>query len=186
MELRYATDSNGGVQNIEVCVNDRWWNVVVSDGIKADISKTAHDFTLEVLTVHFTSVTITWSMQSMVYSKLSVNGYDISCTAVFEGGIYEAKVPSVDINTDTIEVNGLMSDTMYNCCVTAHIQVNLPIDLISSTCVTSKTLSDLENTNIVVVILGTCLCVCSLLLLGICAGLVIKASVMKRNSVTNE
>ena len=102
MELRYATDSNGGVQNIEVCVNDRWWNVVVSDGIKADISTTAHDFTLEVLTVHFTSVTITWSMQSMVYSKLSVNGYDISCTAVFQGGIYEVKVPSVDINTDTI------------------------------------------------------------------------------------
>ena len=184
MELRYGKDSNGGVRNVEVCVGDQWHvALLVGEGIKAVDSRTAHDLTVHTSRVYSTSVTIKWSILPKVYNN---SGFEISCSTVSHGGSNEVKIPNVDRSTTTVQVNGLLPDTVYNCCVTAHLERDLPIDLIFSSCVTTKTLSELQ-TSTAVLGLGVSLCVCCLLLLGTSVGLIVTCTIiLKQRSVVKQ
>ena len=83
-------------------------------------------------------------------------------------------MPIVGADTTTAQINRLLPDTMYECCVTAHILTNLQFDVRSSSCVQTETLvsqSDLLNFyHSTIIGLATSLSVSSCLLC-VCVGL---------------
>ena len=177
MEIRYSNTSKNSSRNVEICANDQWL-VAISGRITAAVdSQMSNDFnfTVNVLRVLKTSdsVNLMWSLKSTVYSAVNrnrISKYDISCTTMFQEMMYILNVANVDRNTASIQISGLLPDSIYNCCVTAHILINgnLPIELIDSACATVKTLvspSELKEYQFIAIALGTGLCVCCLLLL---------------------
>ena len=43
------------------------------------------------------------------------------------------------MSTTKVQVHVFLPDTAYECCVNAHIHTNIPLDLISSRCITTRT-----------------------------------------------
>ena len=132
---------------------------------------------------------ITWSEQSIPNDK-SVIGYDLSCTtsALSDGQIHEVKVPNISASTNRIQVSGLLLGTAYECCINVHILTYTPLDLISSSCVTTKTGSLQEQSSdglVLGLVMG--LGICSLLLIVgmLMVGFIIsKTRCSKHNSTT--
>ena len=191
MEIRFFNISMNGSRNVEICANDQWL-VAISGGITvaADIHSqmsNSFNFTVNVLRVSTTSVSLTWSQTSTANNSMNQNisKYHISCTTMFQELIYVVKVAGVH-KTSSIQISGLLPDSVYNCCVTAHILINLPIEVKNSACTTVRTLAPPSNTNYesVVIILGTFLStsVCCLLLLCTCIGLIISFTVYKQSN----
>ena len=176
MEIRFSNTSKNGSRNVEICANDQWL-VAISGGITvaADVHSqmsNSFNFTVNVLRVSTTSVSLTWSQTSTANNSMNQNisKYHILCTTMFQEWIYVVKVAGVHKTTNSIQISGLLPDSVYNCCVTAHILINLPIEVINSACTTVKTLvspSDLKYQSVVIA-LGTGLFVCCLILLCTC------------------
>ena len=160
VELRFNNNS----RNVEVCINDQWHAVVnsavVSNITLGNISSTTNS----------TSAIITFTPSADV----SINRYDVSCTASKDGHVNSIKVTS--INQGIVMVNGLTSDTEYECCITAYILTTIQVDTLSLSCIRARTLlpqplavpemcSKLDT-----IALGTILSI-SLVLLVICIGL---------------
>ena len=150
---------------VEVCIDDQWHEAIRSAKV-ANNSQSSQDISIQVDSTS-ESVMITWSEHSIPNDKI-ISGYDLSCTtsALSDGQIHEVKVPNVSASTTKykIQVNGLLPGAVYECCVSAHILTNTPLDLISSRCVTTKTKSSQDPGNGLVLGLGTGLGICSLLL----------------------
>ena len=176
MELRVNNKSNHRGRFIEVCIDDQWYEATFKT-IAASNSQSPQDIFIQVDSTS-NSVMITWSEQSIPNDK-TISGYDLSCTtsALSDGQIHEVKVPNVSASMTRVQVGGLLPGTAYECCVSAHILTNTPLDLISSSCATTKTesLQDLNRTKSevpdgdddLVVGLGTGL---GLLLVVVCGG----------------
>ena len=139
MELRVNSESNHRGRFIEVCIDDQWYEAT-SKTIAASNSQSRQDIFIQVDSTS-NSVMIIWSEQSISNDKI-ISGYDLSCTtsALSDGQVHEVKVPNVSANMTRVQVSGLLPDTAYECCVSAHnILTNTPLDLISSNCATTKT-----------------------------------------------
>ena len=139
MELRVNNKSNHCGRFIEVCIDDQWYEAT-SITIAASLnSQSPQDIFIQVDSTS-NSVMITWSEQSIPNDK-TISGYDLSCTtsALFDGQVHEVKVPNVNASMTRVQVSGLLPGTAYECCVSAHILTNTPLDLISSSCATTKT-----------------------------------------------
>ena len=189
MEIRFSNISKNGSRNVEICANDQWL-VAISGGITvaADVHSqmsNSFNFTINVLRVSTTSVSLMWSQTSTTNNAMNQNisKYHISCTTMFQEWIYVVKVAGVH-KTNSIQISGLLPDSVYNCCVTAHILINLPIEVINSVCTTVRTLAPPSNTNYesVVIVLGTFLSVCCLFLLCTFIGLIISFTVYKQSN----
>ena len=135
MELRFSNDSNNGVRNVEVCADDRWCVAVVS-AVRADDSHKEQNISLQAKWVGSTSVTLTWSADSLQSSVLSTS---VMCTAAFHQASHEVKM--IASNTTTVQVTGLIPDTTYECCVNVHGVKSLMNCMIISGCIRTKTLS---------------------------------------------
>ena len=124
---------------VEVCIDDQWHELTSS----AKVANNYHSLQSISVQADSSSVTIIWSEQS-IHSDKIISGYDLSCTTstLSDGQIQEMEVPNVSTSTTMIQIIGLLPGTPYECCVTAHILTNTPLDLISSSCVTTKTKSD--------------------------------------------
>ena len=176
-------------RTVEVCIDDQWYkNMSSSACIAANNSQSPHNISIQV---DLTSVMIIWSEQSITNDKI-ITGYDLSCTAsaLSDGQIHEVKLSNVSTGTTNVQVNGLQPGTAYKCCVDAHTLTNYtPLDLISSSCVTTKTKSlqqEASNGQSLIIGLGTGLGICSLLLvLGILVGFIVsKTRCSKHDSTT--
>ena len=172
-----------------MCIDDQWYkNMSSSACIAANNSQSPHNISIQV---DLTSVMIIWSEQSITNDKI-ITGYDLSCTAsaLSDGQIHEVKLSNVSTGTTNVQVNGLQPGTAYKCCVDAHTLTNYtPLDLISSSCVTTKTKSlqqEASNGQSLIIGLGTGLGICSLLLvLGILVGFIVsKTRCSKHDSTT--
>ena len=174
LEFRVNSKSSGHGRIVEVCIDDQWHEARTAK--IANNSQSPQDISIQVDSTS-ESVIITWSEQSIPNDK-TISGYDLSCTtsALSDGQIHEVKVPNVSASTTNyrVQVNGLLPGTAYECCVSAHILTITPLDLISPSCVTTKTKSLQEASNGLVIRLGTGLGICSLLLvLGMLVGFII-------------
>ena len=127
-------------------------------------------------------------MEQSIPNNKTISGYDLSCTtsALSDGQIHEVKVHNISATTTRIQINGLLAGTAYECCVSAHVLTNTQLDLICSSCATTKTESLQEASNCLVIGLGTGLGICSLLLvLGILVGVIVsKTRCSKHDSTT--
>ena len=123
VELRFNNHS----RNVEVCINDHWHalvnSAVVSNITLGNISSTTNS----------TSVTIMFTPPA----DLSVNRYDVSCTVSKDGLINSIKVTIV--SQGIVTVNGLTSDTEYECCITAYILATIQLDTLSLSCIQVRT-----------------------------------------------
>ena len=141
MELRDNNKSGDHmhIKVVEVCIDDQWHELTSS----AKVANNYHSLQSISVQADSSSVTIIWSEHSIPSDEI-ISGYDLSCTtsALSDGQIQEVEVPNVSTSTTTIQIIGLLPGTPYECCVTAHILTNTPFDLISSSCVTTKTKSD--------------------------------------------
>ena len=122
----------------------------------------------------------------MIKSSVDMT-YHVQCQHyISDGQIHEVKVPNISTSTTNIQVNGLLPGTAYECCVNAHIQTNIPLDLTSSSCIATRTGSLTEPSDGMVIGLGSGLGICSLLLvltLCILVGYIIsKTSCLKHDS----
>ena len=82
-----------------------------------------------------------WSGQP---NDKNISGYYLSCTTSSlsdHGQIHEVRVSNVSTSTTRVQVSGLLPGMAYQCCVNAHIQTNTPLDLISSICVATSTIT---------------------------------------------
>ena len=164
MEFRVNNKSSGHGKIVEVCIDDQWHEATSAK--VANNSQPPQDISIQV---DSTSVMITWSEQSIPNDKI-ISGYDLLCTtsALSDGQIDEVKVLNINASTTRIQVNGLLPGTSYECCVNVHLLTNIPLDLISSRCATTKTKSDkVPGCDELVVGLGTSL---GLLLVVVCVG----------------
>ena len=165
MEFRVNNKSSGRGKIAEVCIDDQWHEAVRSAKIASN-SQSSQDISIQV---DSTSVMVVLSEQSIPNDK-TISRYDLLCTtsALSDGQIHEVKVPNVSASTTRIQVNGLLSGTVYECCVNAHLLTNTPLDLISSRCATTKTKSDrMSGCDDLAIGLGTSL---GLLLVIVCVG----------------
>ena len=164
MEFRVNNKSSGHGKIAEVCIDDQWY-----EATSAKVAnKSPQDISIQV---DSTSLMVVLSEQSIPNVKI-ISGYDLLCTtsAPSDGQIYEVKVPNISASTSRIQVNGLLPGTAYKCCVYAHLLTNIPLDLISSRCATTKTKPDkVLGCNDLAIGLGTSL---GLLLVVVCVGLV--------------
>ena len=121
MEIRYSNTSKNGERNVEICANDQWL-VAINGGITSVDSRMTNnfDFTVNVLRVLSTSVSLMWSQTSKAKDAMNQNisKYHISCTTMFQEWTYVLKVACVHKTTTSIQISGLLPDSMYNCCVT--------------------------------------------------------------------
>ena len=185
MELRVNTKSSAHRRIVEVCIDDQWHEAIHSAKVASN-SQSPQDVSIQV---DSTSVMVVLSEQSILNDK-TISGYDLSCTtsALSDGQIHEVKVPNVSASTNRIQVSGLLPGTAYECCINAHILTNTPLDLISSSCASTKTGSlQKQPSDGLVLGLVTGLGICSLLLVvGILmVGFIIsKARCSKHNSTT--
>ena len=187
MEFRVNNNSNASHGMIvEVCINDQW-HETTSIAKAVNNSQSPQDISIQA---DSTSVMIKWSEQQSIPNDNIICGYDLSCTAsaLSDGQINEVKVPNISASTTRVQVNGLLPGTAYECCVRAHIQTNTPLDLISSSCVATRTKSSQEPSDGLVNGLGSGLGICSLLLVlvvSIQVGYIVsKTSCLKHDSTT--
>ena len=182
LELRVNKSSSHG-RLIQVCIDDCWHEAISSTTAEYNL-QSPQDISVQV---DSTLVMIIWSEQSIPNDK-TISGYHSSCTtsALSDGQIHEVIMPNVSASTNKVQVHGLLPGTAYECCINAHILTNTPLDLISSSCATTRTKSLQEASNCLVIGLGTGLGICSLLLvLGILVGFIVnKTRCSKHNSTT--
>ena len=135
LEFRVNNKISGHGRVVEVCIDDQWHEAASAK--VENTSQSPHNISIQV---DSTSVMIVWSEQSIPNDKI-ISGYDLSCTtsALSDGQIHEVKVPNINASTTKFQVNGLLPGTAYECCVSAHILTNTPLDLISSYCANTKT-----------------------------------------------
>lgn len=159
IELRFNIHS----RNVEVCINDQWHAVVnsavVSNITLGNISSTTSS----------TSVTITFTPPADV----RINRYDVFCTVAKDGHVNSIKVTS--INQGIVTVNGLTSDTEYECCIKAYILTTVEVDTLSLSCIQAKTLLPQPSemcSNLDAIALGTTLSIFPVLLV-ICTGCIV-------------
>ena len=142
MEFRVINSRSGDegtVKSVEVCINDQWHEAA------AKLMNNSRSPSPQRISVHenFTSMIITWSpAEQSIPNDKNISGYSVLCTtsSLFDHGqIHEVRVSNISTSTTMVLVSGLLSGTAYQCCVNAHIQTNTPLDLISSNCVSAKT-----------------------------------------------
>ena len=159
---------HGCGNTVEVCIDDQWHETT-----SAKVANNSHSSQNISIKVDSTSVMIKWSEQQSIPNDKIISGYDLSCTAsaLSDGQIHEVKLLNISTSTTIVQVNGLLPGTAYECCVNAHIQTNTPLDLISSSCVatrtefvSTRTESIQEPNDGLVIGLGSGLGICSLLL----------------------
>ena len=163
LEFRVSNKISGHGRIVEVCIDDQWHETTSAK--VENTFQSPHNISIQV---DSTSVMIVWSEQSIPNDKI-ISGYDLSCTtsALSDGQIHEVKVPNINASTTKFQVNGLLPGTAYECCVSAHILTNTPLDLIRSSCANTITKSDeVLSSNDLAAGLGTGLG----LLLVVCVG----------------
>lgn len=172
MEVRF---SDQGSRNVEVCSGDQWH--AVTNGAIVDNNTRG---TIAVITRNPTSVMIRYTS-----NNLEVQAYDVSCTTVSNGQIQSTTVADVIVSREIaeIEINGLAPDTNYECCATAHVMTNVPIDTISMNCTTINTLplpvlppttltTSQVGDSLFMIGFWTILCIC-VLVMFVCVGFII-------------
>jgi hypothetical protein len=190
MELRVSNKSKSHERTAEVCIDDEWHET--KSAKVANNSQSRQD--IFVMIADSISVTIKWSgQQSIPNDNKIINGYDLSCTTSSlsdHGQIHEVRVSNISTSTTAVQVSGLESGTVYECCVNTHIQTNTPLDLISSSCVTTSTTKSIQepNNDGLIIGLGSGLGIFSLLLLvsvvmtSILVGLIVSKTCLKHDS----
>jgi hypothetical protein len=190
MELRINNKTNGHGRTAEVCIDDEWHETTSAK--IANNSQSPQD--ISVMIADSTSVTIKWSgQQSIPNDNKTISGYDLSCTTSSlsdHGQIHEVRVSNISTSTTAVQVSGLLPGTAYKCCVNAHIQTNIPLDLISSNCVTTSTIKSVPepNNDLLIIGLGSGLGIFSLLLvvsvvmISILVGLIVSKTCLKHDS----
>ena len=190
-DLEFRVNNNGDAHEeiVEVCINDEWYQATSAK--VANTSQSSQDVSVTI--ADSTSVMIKWSKrQSIPSSDKNISEYDLSCTtsSLSAGQIHEMRILNISTSTTEITVNGLLPGTAYECCVSAHIQTNTPLDLITTSCVATSTKTIIEEpsycNDCLAIGLGSGIGTCSLLLLlvvSIQVGyIVIKRSCLKRDS----
>ena len=130
---------------MEVCIDDQWHEARFA--IVAYNPQLPRNINFSVTITDSTSVTIKWSGQLSIPSdNNTINGYDLSCTTSSLSDhrqilIHEVRLPNIHTSTTRVQVSGLLPGTAYQCCINAHIQTNTPLDLISSNCATTSTIT---------------------------------------------
>ena len=167
---------------MEVCIDDQWHEAICNAKVASN-SQSSQDISIQV---DSTSMMVVLSEQSIPNDKI-ISWYDLSCTtsALSDGQIHEVKVPNINASTNRFQVSGLLPSTAYECCINAHILTNTPLNLISSSCVTTKT-GSLQNqpSDGLVLGLGTGIGICSLLLVVMVGFIISKARCSRHNSTT--
>ena len=118
-----------------MCIDDQWHDASHS----MLIANNSQSLPIMIVDSTSESVMLEWSGQP--YHK-NISGYDLSCTTSSlsdHGQIHKVRVSNISTSTTRVQVSGLLPGTAYQCCVNTHIQTNIPLDLISSTCVTVST-----------------------------------------------
>ena len=126
-----------------MCIDDQWHEVKHSM-LVANSSQSLQDISVVIGDSTSESVMLEWSGQQSIPNDINIGGYDLSCTTSLlsdHGKIHEVRVPNISRSTTKIQVNGLLPGTAYQYCVNAHIQTNTPLDLISSNCVATSTIT---------------------------------------------
>ena len=148
LELRVNNKSDVHKSTVEVCIDDQWHELheAISANLKvANInSQSLQDISVMIVDSTSESVMLEWSGQQSIPSDKNISGYDLSCIALSlsdHGQIHEVRVPNISTSTTRVQVSELLPDTAYQCCVNAHIQTNTPLDLISSNCVSTRTVN---------------------------------------------
>ena len=121
-----------------MCIDDQWHEVKRSM-LVAKNSQPLQD--VSVMIVDSNSVMLKWSRQQSNIPN-NISGYDLSCTTSSLSDhrqIHEVRVPNISTSTTRVQVSGLLPGTAYQCCVNTHIQINTPLDLISSNCIATST-----------------------------------------------
>ena len=156
---------------MEVCAGDQWYVAVVS------ATQEEQSISLRVQGVTSTSVTITWSLNSLQFRSSVPNNEStsITCRAVFHQASYEVKLFAS--NTITVQITGLIPDMTYDCCVNVHGTKNLSFSQIVSGCVITKTLSSDPYSHSGVIGLS-CFSICLL-----CVCVVLTAILVKRHII---
>ena len=168
MEIRFSNSSSEGV---EVCVGDHWLVAAIS-AMTANGSRAAQNISIRVASLESTSAVLTWSPEVAGISR-----YDVSCQETTQGLNYRVKI--VDASTAMIQINGLTPGTTYECCVTAHSNTHLPLDLKYSSCHTIRTLKSgslCYSSGIIAVSIS--LSLSTLILLGVCVAMGIKIKLL--------
>ena len=169
MEFRVNNGSSGHGRIAEVCIDDQWHEVT-----SAKVVNSSHQSPPNIsIQVDSTSVMIMWSSPN----DTIISEYDLSCTTstLSNRQIHEVKIHNVSARTTQAHINGLLPGTEYKCCVNAHIMMNTPLDLISSSCMAtwteSTTLTNQKpSSNDFTIELGIGLGTCCLLLFVVCVG----------------
>ena len=148
MEFRVNIPSSGdegNVNTVEVCIDDQWH--------KATAKITNNSPSPQNISVkeNFTSMIIIWSpTEHSIPNNKHISGYTVLCTKSSLSDheqIHEVRVSNISISTTRVQVSGLLPGTAYQCCVNAHIQINTPLDLITTNCVnvSTKTVTDVDT-----------------------------------------
>ena len=150
-----------------MCIDDQWHEAKRSM-LVANNTQPLQYISVIIADLTSESVMLEWSGQ---HNDKNSSGYDLSCTTSSlsdHGQIHEVRVSNISTSTTRAQVNGLLPDTAYQCCVNAHIQTNTPLDLISSNCVATSTKSEtVPNCGDLTIGLGAGL---GLLLILVCMG----------------
>ena len=175
-------------RTVEVCIDDQWYKIMSSGAyVAANNSQSPHNISIHM---SLTSVRMMiWSEQSITNDKI-ITGYGLSCTAsaLSDGQIHKVKLSNGSKGT-TRSRSMDYNQAQHMSAVSVHTLTNTPLDLISSSCVTTKTKSlqqEASNGQSLVIGLGTGLGICSLLLvLGILVGFIVsKTRCSKHDSTT--
>ena len=121
-----------------MCIDDQWHETTSAKVVNN--SRSLQDISIIVDSTS-ESVMLEWSGQP---NDKNISRYDLSCTTSLlsdHGQIHEVRVPNISTSTTRVQVNGLLPGMAYQCCVNAHIQTNTPLDLISSNCVATSTIT---------------------------------------------
>ena len=149
MEFRVVNASNGDegtVNSVEVCIDDQWH--------EATAKITNNSLSQQNISVqeNSTSLIIIWShAEQSIPNEINISGYSVLCTTSSVshlGQIHEVRVSNISTSATRVQVSGLLPGTAYQCCVNAHIQTNTPLNLISSNCFSTGTVTKLSTVSI--------------------------------------
>ena len=137
LEFRVNNKIDVHESTAEVCIDDQWHDSTTKI---TNNSPSPQNISVQK---NSTSMIIIWSpAEQSILNNKNISRYSVLCTTSSlsdHGQIHEVRVPNIGTSTTRVQVSGLLPGTAYQCCVNAHIQTNTPLDLITTNCVSTKT-----------------------------------------------
>ena len=142
MEFRIINPSNddeGADTTVEVCIDDQWHKATAK---VTNNSPSPQNISVQENSISESMIIIWFHAEHFIPNDKNISGYSVLCITSSQSDhrqIHEVRVSNISISTTEVQVNGLLPGTAYQCCVNAHIQINTPLDLITTNCVDIST-----------------------------------------------